>query len=303
MDPNVVAKYTPAAMARSAHPDSHHVHRHRDGEPVRSRPPAFTPMPTQHGEDWERPSSIELLDPTNARARAGSRKTAACASAAATAATPASSSIPSASSSGATTARPSSTTRCSRTKGANEFDTFDLRTSQNYAWPRGRKPAKHDTMVREVFCRETLGAMGQPYRRSRYYHLYLNGQYWGLYETDERPEASYGETYFGGDKDDYDVVKCANHVGGFVTEATDGNFTAWSNLWTMVGVAGHQLVQLELLPHPGLQPRRHAQSRPAGHARCGQPHRLHAGDLLQRRRRRHALGLPGQHPGRTTGLA
>jgi hypothetical protein len=43
-------------------------------------------------------------------------------------------------------------------------------------------------MVREVFCRETLGAMGQPYRRSRYYHLYVNGQYWGLYETDERPE-------------------------------------------------------------------------------------------------------------------
>ena len=88
-------------------------------------------------------------------------------------------------------------------------------------------------MVREVFCRETLGAMGEPYRRSRYYHLYLNGQYWGLYETDERPEASYGQTYFGGSKTNYDVVKCANHVGNFVTEATDGNLIAWSNLWTM----------------------------------------------------------------------
>src|SRR5882672_5947665 len=88
-------------------------------------------------------------------------------------------------------------------------------------------------MVREVFCRKTLGDMGQPYRRSRYYHLYLNGQYWGLYETDERPEASYGQTYFGGSKTNYDVVKCANHVGNFVTEATDGNFLAWSNLWTL----------------------------------------------------------------------
>ena len=33
--------------------------------------------------------------------------------------------------------------------------------------------------------------MGQPYTRSRHYHLYINGQYWGLYETEERPEASY----------------------------------------------------------------------------------------------------------------
>jgi len=122
-------------------------------------------------------------------------------------------------------------------EGAQEFETFDLRTSQNYSWPRESsfEQGKHDTMVREVFCRETLGAMGQPYRRSRYYHLYINGQYWGLYETDERPEASYGETYFGGSKTNYDVVKCGNRgtTPNFATEATDGNLIAFSNLWTM----------------------------------------------------------------------
>jgi hypothetical protein len=120
-------------------------------------------------------------------------------------------------------------------EGAGEFDTFDLRTSQNYSWAieSNYGLGRHETMVREVFCRETLGAMGQSYRRSRYYHLYLNGQYWGLYETDERPEASYGETYLGGKKEDYDVVKSANHVGAFTTEATDGNLLAFSNLWTM----------------------------------------------------------------------
>lgn len=184
-----------------------------------------------HGEAWERPSSIELLDPTNAvhgrfqepcglRIRGGYSRN--------------SSFIKH--SFRVFFRRDYGTPKLRyplfEDEGANEFDTFDLRTSQNYAWPRGESPT-HDTMVREVFCRESLGAMGQPYRRSRYYHLYLNGQYWGLYETDERPEASYGETYFGGAKEDYDVVKCANHVGAFVTEVTDGNFTAWSNLWTM----------------------------------------------------------------------
>jgi hypothetical protein len=121
--------------------------------------------------------------------------------------------------------------------GAQEFETFDLRTSQNYSWPRegSFENGRFDTMVREVFCRETLGAMGQPYRRSRYYHLYINGQYWGLYETDERPEASYGESYFGGSKENFDVVKCGNRgtQPNFATEATDGNLLAFSNLWTM----------------------------------------------------------------------
>lgn len=187
-----------------------------------------------HGIQWERPASIELLDPTNSipgrfQAPCGLRIR------------------------GGYSRNPDFVKHSLRVffrreyglgrlhyplfenEGADEFDCFDLRTSQNYAWPRETSydTGKHDTMVREVFCRETLGAMGQPYRRSRYYHLYLNGQYWGLFETDERPEASYGEIYFGGKKEDYDVVKCANHIGNFVTELTDGNLIAWSNLWTM----------------------------------------------------------------------
>ncbi len=123
-------------------------------------------------------------------------------------------------------------------EGADEFETFDLRTSQNYSWPRSGDSPLFETMVREVWCRKTLGDMGQPYRRSRYYHLYLNGQYWGLYETDERPEASYGQTYFGGSKTNFDVVKCGNRGvnPNFATEATDGNLIAWSNLWVMTQV-------------------------------------------------------------------
>ena len=38
----------------------------------------------------------------------------------------------------------------------------------------------------------------QPAERGDYYHLYINGQYWGLFNTAERPEASYGASYFGG---------------------------------------------------------------------------------------------------------
>ncbi len=189
-----------------------------------------------HGEIWERPMSLELIDPTNAvpsrfqencglRIRGGFSRN-------------------------ANFVKHSFRVFFRREygagrlnyplfdeEGAQEFETFDLRTSQNYSWPRETSFANgsYDTMVREVFCRETLGAMGQPYRRSRYYHLYVNGHYWGLYETDERPEASYGETYLGGQKENFDVVKCGNRgtTPNFATEATDGNLIAFSNLWTM----------------------------------------------------------------------
>ena len=73
--------------------------------------------------------------------------------------------------------------------------------------------------------------MGSPYTRSRYYHLFLNAQYWGIYMTEERPEAAYGATYFSGNREDFDTLKCANFLGDYVLEATDGDTKAWRALW------------------------------------------------------------------------
>jgi len=125
-------------------------------------------------------------------------------------------------------------------EGADQFDKIDLRTSQNYSW--AFQGDASNTFLREVLGRDLQGGLGQPYTRSRYYHLYLNGVYWGLYMTDERAEASYGETYFGGRKDDFDTLKSAGGSGGYNTEATDGTFTQgtagapgsdWAAQWFM----------------------------------------------------------------------
>jgi hypothetical protein len=124
--------------------------------------------------------------------------------------------------------------------GAGEFETFDLRGSQNYAWSTSANDSQ-ETLVRDPFCRELMGAMGQNWTRSRFVHLYLNGLYWGIFEIHERPENSYGQTYLGGDKDNYDVVKNHDRYSGvaFSTEATDGYLltnpdgskAAWKDLW------------------------------------------------------------------------
>ena len=118
-------------------------------------------------------------------------------------------------------------------EGADRFDKVDLRTAQNYSWARERDTyyGSHNTFVRDVFCRDTQRDLGSPYTRSRYYHLFLNGQYWGIYMTEERPEAAYGSTYFGGEREDYDTLKCSNFAGRYTLEATDGNTSAWRELW------------------------------------------------------------------------
>jgi len=112
-------------------------------------------------------------------------------------------------------------------EGVSTFDKIDLRTAQNYSWSFGGDG--NNTFIREESTRELQGAMGQPYSRSRYYHLYINGQYWGIYDTDERPEANFAESYIGGDADDYDTVK-GEQDQGYVTGVTDGNLDAWEAL-------------------------------------------------------------------------
>jgi hypothetical protein len=114
-------------------------------------------------------------------------------------------------------------------EGVNEFDKIDLRADQNYAWSNGME---NNSMVREVFSRDSQRDMGQPYTRSRYYHLYLNGMYWGLFQSQERSEARYAESYFGGDEEEYDVVK-VNTETGYTVEATDGNLDSWQKLYQM----------------------------------------------------------------------
>jgi len=111
-------------------------------------------------------------------------------------------------------------------EGASEFDKVDLRTSQNYSWAFQNNNL--DTFVRETFSRDAQREMGMPYTRSRYYHLYINGQYWGLYQTQERGDADFAATYLGGDSDDWDCIKTSSP--GYTTTASDGTFEAFHAL-------------------------------------------------------------------------
>lgn len=112
-------------------------------------------------------------------------------------------------------------------EGADEFDGIDLRTFQNYSW--SFQNDVRGIFMRDQFSRDTALDLGQIGPHGEYYHLYINGQYFGIYNTDERPEASFGATYFGGDEAEYDVIKVNTPV--YQVYATDGNVLAWEDLW------------------------------------------------------------------------
>jgi len=112
-------------------------------------------------------------------------------------------------------------------EGVDEFDKIDLRTSQNFSW--SFEGDYRHTMIRDVFSRDVQRDMGQPYTRSRYYHLYINGHYWGIYQTQERADADYAESYLGGNQEEYDVIK-NDSSGNRDLHATDGNMDAYRRL-------------------------------------------------------------------------
>ena len=111
--------------------------------------------------------------------------------------------------------------------GVDTFDKIDLRTAQNYSWSF-QGDASNNFIV-DQFNRENQLALGQESTRSSWLHLYINGQYWGLYQTQERAEANLAESYFGGEADNYDVIK--PDAGPYVNNATDGDLVAYTALY------------------------------------------------------------------------
>ena len=117
--------------------------------------------------------------------------------------------------------------------GADNVDTFqnlDLRTAQNYSYNLEGDPTNN--FIAEVISRQNQGLNGDLTTQSTYAHLYLNGQYWGLYQTQERAEADFAASYLGGDADDYDVLAPDAGIGNsrFI-QATDGNTDAYFRLF------------------------------------------------------------------------
>ena len=83
--------------------------------------------------------------------------------------------------------------------------------------------------MRDAYTRYTARDMGKHTTASGHVHLYLNGLYWGLYNSVERPDAQFIENHFEGDVDDYDAYNA--RVGNI--EVIDGSLANWTSVLGM----------------------------------------------------------------------
>ena len=131
-------------------------------------------------------------------------------------------------------------------EGVEEFDKIDLRTNQNFVWHRNLSRAPENTFLRDVLSRDTERDMGHLYSRSRYYHLYLNGQYWGLFQSEERIDPDFAASYRGGGPGDYDSIKVdrgfiqtptgwRGKAVPFEIYAAEGEMDTWRQIWGWAG--------------------------------------------------------------------
>jgi hypothetical protein len=101
---------------------------------------------------------------------------------------------------------------------AESFDTLVLDARLNNAWNYGNNDSqrRRAQYARDQFTSDIQNAMGGYGHHGRHVHLYINGLYWGLYNLHERPDESFAASYFGGNKEDYDVLKhnSSNVVNG-----------------------------------------------------------------------------------------
>ncbi|MGL1885022.1 MAG: lamin tail domain-containing protein [Reichenbachiella sp.] len=125
-------------------------------------------------------------------------------------------------------------------EGTDKFERLDFRCAQNSSWNNGwhdESTRQSVTFLKEIFSRDAHRQMGYRSTRSSYCHMYLNGMYWGIYQIQERADDNFAESYFGGDKDDYDVIKpqkdVRNPANDLKIGASSGDLTIAQNLWDL----------------------------------------------------------------------
>ncbi|MHC4736243.1 MAG: CotH kinase family protein [Planctomycetota bacterium] len=121
-------------------------------------------------------------------------------------------------------------------KAVDTFDTLVVDARMNNSWAYGggvgiSRPGLGQRDVaqytRDQFASDIQNAMGGYGGVGRHVHLYLNGLYWGLYWLHERPDEHFAAAYFGGDDDDYDVLK---HNSSTVIHGTGADYSDMFNV-------------------------------------------------------------------------
>ena len=186
------------------------------------------------GDDWERPTSFEWLDPANPtvsyQENAGLRAFGGV---------------------GRGTGTPKHSLRVifreeyGAAKGhfpvfidtnVEDHNSIVLKMNWNYSWTgdstaAGGLGTDNADYLRDAYGRQVAEDMGMPVAHSRPVNLYINGLYWGLYHAIERTDEQWAAETLGGTEDEYDILKpVAESFANVPMEVVSGDRVAWDQL-------------------------------------------------------------------------
>ncbi len=99
--------------------------------------------------------------------------------------------------------------------GSHRIDSIILRAGCNNSWLHwNASERRRGELLRDPFMRESFRAVGGLGARGGFFHLYLNGLYWGIYNACERPDASFLAGVLGGKPSDYESRNAGNILSG-----------------------------------------------------------------------------------------
>lgn len=91
----------------------------------------------------------------------------------------------------------------------NSINTLVVDAMLNATWihPFDDKQRLHALYLRDQLTSDLQNEMGSLSFHGRYFHLYLNGLYWGICNLHERPDDAFLSEYLDASREDFDVIK------------------------------------------------------------------------------------------------
>ena len=91
----------------------------------------------------------------------------------------------------------------------NSINTLVVDDMLNCTWihPTSEQQRTHALYLRDQLTSDLRNNMGGLSFHGRYFHLYLNGLYWGICNLHERPDDAFMAEYLDANREDFDIVK------------------------------------------------------------------------------------------------
>jgi hypothetical protein len=107
---------------------------------------------------------------------------------------------------------------------ADGFDRLVLRGESSDAWAANKPATERQTVLQDRFMADTYNAMGNLAPHGTWVQLYINGIYWGMYNPVEQPKGDFESSYLAGET--YEENKNSYEV-----RSHDGPETDSTTLW------------------------------------------------------------------------